>query len=106
MQKLFLPFDKLAKYLIAAILVIVPLYPKFPLLTIPGTYVAIRFEDLLLLALGIVTLIKILPNIRTYFRDNIFRAFLIFFLVGGVSLLSGVFVTRTVDFNLGILHLL
>ncbi len=106
MQKLFLPFDKIAKYLIAAILVIVPLYPKFPLLTIPGTYVAIRFEDLLLLALGIVTLIKILPNIRTYFRDNIFRAFLIFFLVGGVSLLSGVFVTRTVDFNLGILHLL
>jgi len=106
MQKLSLLSNSAAKFLIAAILVIVPLYPKFPLIVIPGTYVAVRFEDLLLLVLGIVTLIKILPGIKTFLKDKIVRAFVIFFLIGFVSLLSGVFVTKTVDFHLGLLHLL
>lgn len=106
MQKLFLPFDKCAKYLIAAILVIVPLYPKFPLLVVPGTYVAVRFEDLLLLILAVVTFAKLLPNLKSFLKDRIVRAFLIFFSVGLISVLSGVFVTQTVDFHLGILHLL
>ncbi len=106
MQKLSLLSDNVAKYLIAAILVIVPLYPKFPLLIIPGTYVAVRFEDLLLLILAVVTFVKLMPNLESFLRDKMVRAFLIFFGIGLVSLLSGVLVTKTVDFHLGILHLL
>lgn len=106
MQKLSLLFKKLPKYLIAAIIVIVPLFPKFPLISISGTYVAIRFEDVLLLALGLVTMFKILPNFKEFLKDKIIIALLIYFGVGLVSLLSGAYLTHTVGMGVGIFHLL
>lgn len=105
MNKLNRFFEPLNKYLIAAVLIIVPLFPKFPLLKIPGTYVAIRFEDLLLLALAIMTAIKVFPDIKNFLKDEITQAFLIFFGVGLLSLLAGSFLTRTVSFSVGIFHL-
>lgn len=104
MQKLSLLFKKIPKYLIAAIFIIVPLFPKFPLISIPGTYVAIRFEDVLLLLLGILTLIKIVPNYKTLIKDKIIIALLIYFGIGAVSLLSGAFLTDTVGMGVGIFH--
>lgn len=105
MQKLSLLFKKIPKYLIAAIIIIVPLFPKFPLISIPGTYVAIRFEDVLLLALGVLTLVKIIPNIKTLLKDKIIIALLIYFGIGLVSLLSGAYLTHTVGMGVGIFHL-
>lgn len=104
MQKLSHLFDLLGKYLIAAVIVIVPLFPKFPLISVPGTYVAIRFEDLILLLLGIVTFVKIVFNLKTFLRDKITRAVLLFIGVGLISVLSGVFVTKTIGLSLGILN--
>jgi len=104
MNKFLKLTEPLGKYLIAAVLVIVPLFPKFPLLAIPGTYVAIRFEDLLLLALGILTVIKIIPDLKNFLKDEIVVAFLIFFAIGFLSLISGSFLTQTVNFHLGIFH--
>jgi O-antigen ligase len=95
MKKLSQLFEKSSLFLMAAVLVIVPLFPKFPLISVPGTYVAIRFEDLLLLALGIVVLVKIIANFRDFLNDEIVQAFLIFFVVGFVSLLAGTYLTRT-----------
>ncbi len=106
MQKLSLLFEKFPKYLIAAVLIIVPLFPKFPLIAIPGTYVAIRFEDILLLLLGILTFIKIIPNIKSFLKDKIVIAFLVYFGIGLVSLLSGAYLTHTVGMGVGIFHLL
>lgn len=104
MQKLTKILDPVGKYLIAAVLIIVPLFPKFPLLRIPGTYVAIRFEDVLLLILAIITAIKVIPNLKNFLKDEIVQAFLIFFGVGFLSLIAGASLTETVDFRLGILH--
>jgi hypothetical protein len=104
MQKLSHLFKGLIKYLIAGVLVIVPLYPKFPLITIPGTYVAIRFEDLLMMMLAILTFLNVAPRLKTFLNDKIIRAFLIFFGVGAVSLIGGIFITQTVNPALGILH--
>ncbi|HJY98776.1 MAG TPA: O-antigen ligase family protein [Patescibacteria group bacterium] len=104
MQKLSNIADGIGKYLLAAVLIVVPLFPKFPLLTVPGTYVAIRAEDLLLLFLAVFTFIKVVPNIRNFLKDDIVKAFVIFFGVGAVSLFSGIFLTHTVDPNIGILH--
>lgn len=104
MNKLLTYSIKIAKYLIAAVLIIVPLLPKFPLINVPGTYVAIRFEDLLLLALAIILVPKFLLNPKKVLQDPIISAFLIFLTVGFVSLLVGTFMTQTVDFHLGILH--
>lgn len=94
----------LPKYLVAAVLVIVPLFPKFPLFSVPGTYVAIRFEDLLLLILGIVTLMKILGNLKGFFKDEVVNAFVIFFAAGLLSLISAVLLTKTAGFSVGMLN--
>lgn len=93
--------EKAGKYMMGAILVIVPLFPKFPLINIPGTYVAIRFEDILLLLLSVLVVIKILPNLKKFLKDGIVQAFLIFFAVGLVSFLTGTYLTQTVDLRLG-----
>lgn len=107
MSKLFQQFNtNLPKYLLAAVLIIVPLFPKFPLFSVPGTYVAIRFEDLILLILGIVTFIKILKNPKAFFSDKIVLAFLIFFGVNLISVFSGVFLTKTAALHIGMLNYL
>lgn len=104
MLKLLPRFNSVAKYLIAAVLIIVPLFPKFPLINVPGTYVAIRFEDVLLSILAILTLIKVLPDIGSFLKDKIVQAFMIFFGVGLLSVLAGVFLTDTVGLQLGLFH--
>ncbi len=104
MQKLLALSEKFSKYLIAATLVIVTLLPKFPLVSVPGIYVAIRFEDLLLLLLAIILIPKVVVDFKKVVRDPLIVAFLIFFVVGFVSLLAGSFITQTVDFRLGLLH--
>ncbi len=107
MSKLLARFKNiLPKYLVAAVLIIVPLFPKFPLLNVPGTYVAIRFEDILLLILAIVTFAKILTNLKGFLNDKINLAFIIFFGVNLISLASGIFLTKTVVPQVGILNYL
>jgi hypothetical protein len=104
MKKLSLLSEKISKYLIAAILIIVPLFPKFPLIGVPGTYVAIRFEDLLLLALAIILIPKVILDFKKLIHDPIFLAFLIFLASGILSTIAGAFLTQTVAFVIGIFH--
>jgi len=104
MQKLLNLSEKISKYLIAAALIVVPLLPKFPLINVHGTYVAIRFEDLILLFLGIILIPKIILNFKSLLRDPIVVAFVIFLAVGLLSLVAGLLVTQTVQLSLGILH--
>ena len=106
MQKFTELFNRGFKYLVAATLIIVPLYPKFPFLRIPGTYVSIRFEDFLLVITAIFTFTVILPNIKKIFEDNVTRAMTLFLLVGLVSLFSGILLTQTVISSIGALHFL
>ncbi len=106
MQKLSQLFNKGAKFLLAALLIIVPLYPKFPFLRIPGTSVAIRLEDFLLLVVAIVTVYKLAPKIKELLNDKFVRAIAIFLGIAFVSFLSAFFVTKTIGFNIGILHVL
>lgn len=105
MQKLLRWFkDPLPKYLLAAILIIVPLFPKFPLLSVPGTYVAIRFEDLLLLILGIIVFLKVVQNFKLFVKDELTVAFIVFFGINLISLFSAIFITKTADLHLGFLN--
>lgn len=97
-------WEKLPKYLIAAVLIIVPLFPKFPLFSVPGTYVAIRFEDLILLFLAFVVLAKIFQNPAKFFKDELTTAFTVFFLVNLISVLSGIFLTKTALVHIGLLN--
>jgi hypothetical protein len=92
------------KYLVAAVLLSVPLYPKFPLFDVPGTFVSIRLEDFII-AIGLIyILINEKRKVLILFRNKLVQAMLIFLFVGFVSLISAVFVTKTVSLHLGFLH--
>ncbi|MFZ5932922.1 MAG: O-antigen ligase family protein [Patescibacteria group bacterium] len=106
MRKLLRLSDELLKYLVAAIILAVPLFPKFPFVRIAGTYVSIRLEDFLIATLGLLVFIKLLPELKNLFERKIERSIVIFLAVGLVSLISAIFLTKTVLPSIGILHLL
>lgn len=92
------------KYLVAAMVLAVPLFPKFPFLRIPHTYVSIRLEDFLVGLVFLVTVIKIITKPKVLLKNDIQRRIFVYLAVGLVSLLSGIFLTRTVVPSVGILH--
>lgn len=107
MQKLWQLSEnrKFFKYGLAAILLVVPLYPKFPVFNIPGTYVAVRAEDFLLsfiaLFWGIHFLRRFTPKLV---RDKFVKAVILFLGVAFLSVLSAVFVTKTAEAHLALFH--
>lgn len=92
------------KYAVAVVILSIPLYPKFPFLRIPGTYVSIRLEDFVLLAVNVIWLIHILPDIGKFFSNKVNRSIFLFLGIGLLSVLSGIFLTKTVVLHIGILH--
>lgn len=104
MRKLLNLSEKISKYLVAAVLIVVPLLPKFPLISVPGTYVAIRFEDLLMFLLGVILIPKFILDFKAIWKDKLFSAIFIFFAATLLSLISGVFLTQTVEAKIGLLH--
>lgn len=79
MKKLLILSEKISKYLVAAVLIIIPLLPKFPLFKVSGTYVAVRFEDVLMLLLALILIPKIVLDFKNIWKDKIVKAILIFF---------------------------
>ena len=104
MQRLSKRLDDITKYLTAAILLAVPLYPKFPFIRVPGTFVSIRLEDFLILAALAILLLHILPDMKRFLANRITKAIFLFLLAGLISLFSAIFITRTVMPHLGVLH--
>lgn len=97
--------DTIFKYGIAAILLAVPLYPKFPLFNVPGTYVAVRAEDFLIAALGIFWIAYFIRNNPSDFLKNpLNRAIVLFLGVGLLSVVSAILLTKTASFHLAVLH--
>lgn len=96
--------DSVLKYLVAAVLLAVPLYPKFPFINIPGTFVAIRLEDVLLGVLFIVWLIRIIPEYSYYLKSSVTRSVLLFLAIGLISLVSATLVTQTINPLVGLVH--
>lgn len=106
MQKLLRLSDNISKYLIAAILIVIPVYPKFPFFKIFGTYVAVRLEDFLLAVLAGLAVIKLIPRVKELLKNKTVRAMAIFLLIGLISVISGALLTKTVSFPIGMLHLI
>lgn len=104
MSKLYLICKKHYYLLLIFLAVFIPLYPKFPLFNIPGTYVAIRLEDFLIATVFSLWLLLNISKLRGYLKENIYQAFLLFWVIGGISLLSGLLITQSVELHLGLLH--
>ncbi len=104
MQKLSQVSKKYIFWLVLFLSAFIPAYPKFPLINVPGTYVAIRIEDILIAITTVVFGLAILPNIKGYFKSSISQSFFTFWVVGLVSLFSGIFLTQSVIWHLGFLN--
>jgi len=104
MQNFSLIFKKNIFWVLVFLVVFIPLYPKFPFANIPGTYVAIRLEDLILSATFVSWLVFNVGNLRAYIKKPIYQAILLFWAIGGLSLLSAIFINHSVQPHLGFLH--
>lgn len=98
--------DQIGFFLLLVLTIFIPLYPKFPLFGVTGTYVAIRLEDIIIAVVGLIWLILNINKLPWMIKQPIAQAFLLFWGVGLISLLSAIFLTHTVSPSLGVLHLL
>lgn len=89
--------DHILEYLALALLVFIPLYPKIPLADVlPGYIVRLRLDDLLV---GFAFLIWVVWLVRgkVTLKDNpLLIPILVYILVGFISSLSAIFITKTV----------
>ncbi len=96
-------FASLLKYLTAAILIYIPLYPKFPLITLKGSSVAIRAEDFLILITAFVFLGHFLFKKKKNLPPLGLQV-IVYLLIGFVSSLSAILVTKNVIPLVTLLH--
>ena len=107
LKKLLNPFLDSALPIAALVLLIfIPVYPKFPALDVPGTYVKVRVDDFLVATALFLTLLKFLINRQKATKLGINRAIILYWVVGGVSLLGAIFSLQLVFPHLAILHFL
>ncbi len=108
MQKSLFLLDKLLFYLVIFLFVFIPLYPKFPLINIQGTFVAIRLEDLLIgLTISLWGIYLVLSDqLKSFLKIRVYQAILLFFFIGAVSTFSAAFLTHSVSLHISILHYL
>lgn len=108
MQKFLSFYQNLLFYFVLFLFAFIPLFPKFPLFNVTGTFVAIRIEDLiigLIVSLWVIYLV-LSSKVRDFLKDKLTLAILLFFFVGVVSTFSAIFLTRTVIPHISILHFL
>lgn len=104
MQKLVNQSNSFLKYLVTAFLLIIPLYPKFPFIKIPFTYVSVRIEDFLLAILAVIVLVNYIPKIKEFINKPLERSISLYLFVGLFSLCSAIFLTNSVTNSVAILH--
>lgn len=105
MQKLLKVFNpEFYKLLITALLIFIPLFPKFPAFRLAGTYVSIRLEDFLILFSFFVFLISFYKNRVEILKEKIVRVIILFIFIGLVSTISAIFLTQTVSTSIALMH--
>jgi len=92
--------------IIIALLIFIPLYPKFPLFNIKETYVAIRIEDFFVAFAVLVWFLGEFKRGFSSFKNRVGRLILLYWLVGGLSLLSALLITKNITPHLAFLHFL
>lgn len=89
---------------VIVLFIFIPLYPKFPLFNVPKTYVAIRVEDLLVLAIVLLWLGLEIKRKFPVLRDRVSLLILLYLGIGGLSLLSAVLITKNVTPHIALIH--
>ena len=80
------------------LIIFLPLYPKWPLFDIlPGYNVRVRLEDFLILGTAVFFLIQVIRGKIKPVKAPLFKPVAFYLVVGFLSVLSAIFVTRTVN---------
>ncbi|MFH2019687.1 MAG: hypothetical protein ABII80_03685 [bacterium] len=83
--------------LTAILIVVIPLYPKLPLADlITGYIVRLRLEDILIFIAGAVWIIQLIRRKITLPKNTLAKLILLYLVIGTLSSLSAVFITKTV----------
>ncbi|HSW98123.1 MAG TPA: hypothetical protein VLF89_09935, partial [Candidatus Saccharimonadales bacterium] len=96
--------DRVIKYGIAAILIAVAIYPKFPFLNVPGIYVSIRVEDFLILSVTLVWLARNYASLAGLWKNPIIRAVTLFLIVTFLATFVGIVFLHTATFLVAMLQ--
>jgi len=94
----------LIKVALTVLLIFIPLYLKFPLREVSGIHVSIRLEDLLVLTSLVIWFIWQAQHRFPVFKEKIFKLFLIYWLVGLISLANAFFITGLISPKIAFLH--
>lgn len=107
MHKLISYIDRhILRILTLLFLIIIPLYPKFPLMSLNNTHISIRLEDLYVGLMSFVFGIQILRK-KVVFNRFFLKYILIFWVICICSFVLNAFVTKKITFmNQGLLHTL
>lgn len=91
--------------IIAIIILFIPLYPKFPLTNVDGTYVAIRLDDIVIALTILIWFIYQLIHKFPVFKLKITKLFLVYFLAIITSFVTAFLIYQTDSTNILLLHL-
>jgi len=93
--------ERILFYLSAFLLFFIPLYPKWPLIEIlPGYIVRIRLEDFLVAFVLLIWLIQVVRKKINFFNNPLLLPIGFYLLIGFFSILSALFITKTIPFQL------
>ncbi len=92
--------------IIAVLILFIPLYPKFPLESVTGTYVAIRIDDIVIAIAILFWLTHQIIHKFPVFKIKITKFFLVYFMAIIASFVTAFLIYQTESTNILILHLL
>ena len=88
------------EYLSFALLIFIPLYPKIPFTDIlPGYIVRIRLDDFLVAAAFLIWIIQLLRKKVSLEKNPLFIPIVVYLLIGFLSSVSAIFITKTVPLD-------
>lgn len=90
--------------LLLLVLIFIPLYPKFPLIGVGGSYVSIRLDDLVVALVFGIFFVQSLKRKLSDFHTPLSRAILLYLFTGVIATFSAVFVIKSADIGQGFLH--
>ena len=91
--------------LLAILIIFIPLYPKFPLANVTGTYVAIRLDDIIIAIAILIWLIYQLIHRFPIFKVKITKLFIIYFFAIIASFITAFLIYQTDSTNILLLNL-
>ena len=92
--------------IIAILILFIPLYPKFPLFGVNGTYVAIRLDDIIIGLTVLIWLIYQAIHHFPIFKVKITKLFIVYFVAICISFLNAFLIYQTDPTNILFLNLL